>query len=282
MSVSTIVKLFRQELLSVYPKGEVESFISLAFEEVLAYDKVDIFMKGDDSVPEQFAGRFFGILEGLKQKKPIQYLLGKTVFYGLPIRLSPHVLIPRPETEELVHWILQEEYPPRISVLDLGTGSGCIAIALKSNLKQAEVYGVDNSVSALNMAAFNAKENNLNISFFQFDILEQESLGFMKFDLMVSNPPYVRTTEKTQMDSNVLDHEPDSALFVTDEEPLVFYRRIVDLASGHLNKNGRLYFEINEAFGREVAQLLRDHGFTDVEIRKDFNGKDRMVGGIRS
>lgn len=282
MSVTAIALLFRQELLSIYEPREVESFISLAFDEVLAFDKVDIFMKGDTAIPDQLTTRFFSILEGLKSQQPIQYILGKMVFYGLPIRVNSSVLIPRPETEELVHWILEEDFKSRCTVLDLGTGSGCIAIALKDNLRQAQVYGLDNSIAPLNLAQHNAKANNLNINFFQFDILEQESLGFMKFDLMVSNPPYVRLSEKESMLPNVLDFEPEAALFVPDDEPLIYYRKIVELALGHLNKNGKLYFEINENFGHEVVQLMKDQGFTNVVLKKDFNGKDRMVGGVKS
>lgn len=279
MSVSAIVQLFRQELLSIYPIGEVESFIAISFDEILKYSKVDIYMKGESAVPDQLLTRFFAILEGLKAQKPIQYILGKTVFYGLPISVNDHVLIPRPETEELVHWILKSDPGERISAIDIGTGSGCIAIALKDHLKQAQVYGIDNNIEALNVATHNASENNLNISFFQFDILEQESLGFMQFDLMVSNPPYIRNLEKEFMDRNVLDFEPGAALFVDDDDPLIYYRRIVDLAEGHLNAQGKLYFEINEAFGPEVAQLLKDRDFKSVTVKKDFSGKDRMISG---
>ena len=222
MNVSAVVQLYRQELRSLYPAEEVESFIAIAFEEVLAYSKVDIFMNKDHAVPDQLVERLFSILEGLKNQKPIQYIIGKTVFYGLQIEVNNHVLIPRSETEELVHWILKADMAPNCSVLDLGTGSGCIALALKDNLKNAAVHGADISVSALNTATKNARLNNLNVDFFQFDILEQESLGFMKFDLIVSNPPYVQEVERNMMERNVLDYEPQLAIFVGQEDPLIF------------------------------------------------------------
>lgn len=282
MNVSAVVQLYRQELRSIYPLVEVDSLIAIAFEEVLAYSKVDIFMNKDIPVPDQLVERLFSILEELKAQKPIQYIIGKTVFYGLPIEVNNHVLIPRPETEELVHWILKADLDPNCSVLDLGTGSGCIALALKDNLKNAVVRGADVSVRALNTATKNAQLNNLNVHFFQFDILEQESLGFMKFDLIVSNPPYVQEVEKDLMERNVLEYEPQSAIFVGQEDPLIFYRKIVDLADGHLTKRGRLFFEINAAFGSEIVQLLKDRGFLNVSLKKDYNGKDRMVSAVKS
>lgn len=282
MSVLTIVQLFRQELSSMYPKGEVESFIALAFEDVLEYSRVDTIMNSNEVIPFQYIERFFGILESLRKFQPIQYILGKTVFYGLPIQVNSHVLIPRPETEELVHWILKDEWKDDATVLDLGTGSGCIALSLKDHLKKAVVHGADISIEALNVAKRNAVSNGLQVDFFQFDILNQESLGFAKYDIIVSNPPYVRMSEKEWMDKNVLNHEPHPAIFVDEEEPLIFYRKIVDLAEGHLNKSGKLYFEINEAYGSEVVQLLKDRGYEDVILKKDYNGKDRMVGGIKT
>ena len=281
MTVSALVDLFRQELVPIYGRGEVEQFVVLAFEDVLEYSKLDIFMHGQEAIPNELIARFFEILENLKESKPIQYILGKTVFYGLPLQVNKHVLIPRSETEELIHWIVQDEGKKPETILDLGTGSGCIALALKDQINSARVYGADISIAALNVAKNNALANDLQVEFFQFDIISQESLGFMKFDLMVSNPPYVRISEKEWMEENVLNNEPHLALFVEDEDPLLFYRKIVDLAEGHLNKHGKLYFEINEAYGQEVLQLLKDRGFEKVTLKKDFNGKDRMVRGLK-
>lgn len=277
MNVSAVVQRFRSELIPHYPVREIESFIILAFEDIMHYSRLDIFMQAEAEVPPAQMELFEYILDGLLKHEPIQYLIGSTVFYGLPIRVTTDVLIPRSETEELIHWILKDSMVSQPKIIDLCTGSGCIALALKDQIAGASVFGADLSVSALNIAQENAALNKLDVEFFHFDILTQESLGFMDFDLMVSNPPYVTYSEKALMAQNVLDNEPHMALFVPDDNPLLFYRKITDLADGHLNKLGKLYFEINEAYGKEVLQLLRDRGYADVEIKKDFNGKDRMI-----
>jgi len=269
--------MFRSELLTLYPVREIEQFITIAFEDVMHFSKTAMHLKADAQVGATQFSMFEAIIEGLKNQEPIQYLIGHTVFYGLPIKVNPSVLIPRPETEELVHWIIKQGVGNGARVIDLGTGSGCIAIALKDRFAEAQVYGVDNSIDALDVAMENATRNNLEISFFQFDILRQQRLGFMNFDLMVSKPPYVTIGEKRQMHANVLDNEPHGALFVPDDDPLLFYRKIADLADGHLNRGGSIFFEINRAFGADVAQLLSDRAYIDVEIKKDFNGNDRMV-----
>ncbi len=276
-TVSLVSQMFRAELLPIYPIREIEQFIALAFEDVMHFSKTDVHMKAEAQVGITQFSMFEAIVEGLKNQEPIQYLIGHTLFYGLPIKVNPSVLIPRPETEELVHWIIKSGINNGSKIIDLGTGSGCIALALKDHFADAQVYGVDNSIDALDVAMDNAKRNNLEISFFQFDILQQQSLGFMNFDMMVSNPPYVTFAEKGHMQPNVLDHEPHGALFVPDNDPLIYYRKITDLADGHLNKGGSLFFEINRAYGADVAQLLRDRAYIDVEIKKDFNGNDRMV-----
>lgn len=277
MNVSAVVQRFRSELIPHYPVREIESFIVLAFEDIMHYSRLDIFMKGEEEVLPAQIELFEYILDGLRNYEPIQYLIGSTVFYGLPMRVTPDVLIPRPETEELIHWILKDSIANKPRIIDLCTGSGCIALALKDQIADASVYGADLSISALNIAQENAALNKLNVEFFHFDILAQESLGFMDFDLIVSNPPYVTYSEKAFMAQNVLDNEPHMALFVPDENPLLFYRKITDLADGHLKKSGKLYLEINEAYGKDVMQLLRDRGYADVELKKDFNGKDRMI-----
>lgn len=276
-TVAHVVHLFRAELLSIYPVREIEQFIAMSFDDVMHFSRADVQLKADAQVPLSQYSMFEAIVEGLKNQQPIQYLIGRMVFYGLPIRVNPDVLIPRPETEELVHWIFSSPLMAGAKAIDLGTGSGCIALAIKDRFKECMVYGVDNSIAALDVAMDNARRNELEVSFFQFDILRQQSLGFMYFDLMVSNPPYVTEADKAEMLPNVLNNEPHGALFVPDEDPLLFYRRIVDLADGHLNKNGWIYFEINRAFGAEVVQLLTDRNYREVELRKDFAGNDRMV-----
>lgn len=271
----------RSELQGIYPDREIEQFISMAFESVLNMSKVAVMVNKDARIEDAEQARFEKILAGLKRQEPVQYLLGSESFYGLTFTVNPAVLIPRPETEELVQWILRDGNDPASRIIDLGTGSGCIAIALKHHLPNARVEGVDISVAALNTADKNAKLNNVKVDFFQFDILEQESFGFADFDIMVSNPPYVTPSEMKAMRRNVLDHEPHNALFAPEENPLIFYRRIVDLADGHLKRGGKLYFEINQSFGPDIVQLLQDRGYTGVKLRKDLNGNDRMIRAIR-
>jgi release factor glutamine methyltransferase len=213
--------------------------------------------------------------------EPIQYILGETEFYGLKLNVNPAVLIPRPETEELVDWILKINSIRNAKILDIGTGSGCIALALKNHLKEGEISGVDISENALKVARENALQNHLNVNFFQSDILKWKESEWDKFDIVVSNPPYVRMSEKAKMNDNVLHYEPDSALFVSDQDPLVFYRAIAAFASQYLNKNGFLFFEINEYLGEEMKVLMEGFGFESIEIRKDINSKNRMAFGLK-
>ncbi len=282
--MSTIAELkrkFRDELSHIYPIPEIDQFFVLTANEYLAYSKLEILLKKDEKVSPLNEKMMESVLKGLKLQEPIQYLLGHTEFYGLHFKVSPYVLIPRPETEELIRWILDESDDSVKSILDLGTGSGCIAISLKNAMPQAQVFGIDKSVKALNLAQQNADLNEVGVDFFAFDILEQESLNFMDFDIMVSNPPYVTESDKAKMERNVLDFEPHTALFVTDDDPLIFYRKIVDLADGHLKSGGKLFFEINESFHAEIRSLLVDRGYTSVEIKKDLNGRYRMAKGIK-
>lgn len=280
-TVSGIIAAFREALRGRYPDREIDQFLVLAFEEVMHLGKVQAFTVADAPVGEVQCERFGSILEGLKRSEPIQYLLGCTVFYGLPLRVTPDVLIPRPETEELADRIVKDYRGKQPRIIDLGTGSGCIAMALKQNIPGAQVFGADNSVAALDLANVNAKSNQLDIEFFHFDILRQESLGFMDFDVIVSNPPYVTPAEKKQMDDNVLKYEPNEALFVPEDNPLLFYRKITALADGHLLRGGALYFEINRAYGNEIAGLLKDRGYAEVEVLPDLNGNDRMIRAIK-
>jgi release factor glutamine methyltransferase len=281
-TIYMLAQFFKTELEPHYPAEEVRQFIAMTFEAVLDYSRIDMILKLDDKVSPEKARELESVVKRLKNHEPIQYVLGKVRFFGVPLRVNEHVLIPRPETEELVKWIFDEHIGKEIEIMDVCSGSGCISIALKSLMKGATVYGVDKSVKALNLASINATASKNAVDFFHFDVLEQESFGFMKFDVMVSNPPYVLETEKRLMAENVLNYEPHMALFVDGNDPLIFYRRIVDLAEGHLNKGGMLYFEINEAFGKEVKQLLVDRNYIDVELRKDLNGRDRMVRGVKS
>ncbi len=275
-------QIYRDALKERFDRREIDSILDMVCEAYAGYSRIDIILQRDNRIPDASNVKIGEALLRLQEGEPVQYILGKILFYGIPLEVNQSVLIPRPETEELVKWVLDETVGKEVELLDLCTGSGCIAIALKNILKDSSVYGLDNSVEALNVATENARSNGIGVDFFHFDLLKQESLAFMSFDVMVSNPPYVRDGESEEMESHVLDYEPHQALFVRDDDPLIFYRRIVDLAEGHLKKGGRIYFEINEAYGSEISQLLRDRGFVDVELRKDLNSRDRMVRGVRA
>jgi release factor glutamine methyltransferase len=219
------------------------------------------------------------ILEPLKKEIPIQYLLGKTSFYGLDFEVNNHVLIPRSETEELVEWIIQSTSKLEkkdLKILDIGTGSGCIAISIAKNLPSASVFAIDVSENALATAHKNAERNKVNITFINQNILETEDLK-QQFDIIVSNPPYVRHLEKAEIKKNVLDNEPHLALFVEDNDALIFYRKIAALAQKNLSPNGKLYFEINQYLGKEMIALLEKMNFKNIELRKDIYGNDRMI-----
>lgn len=273
---------FKEELNHHFSQREIDQFFAMTFDELLGYSRAELQIRRDQRLSDAHLAMVEVVLKGLQLHKPIQYLLGHTEFYGLRFKVDSHVLIPRPETEELVRWITYEAGNSTKSILDLGTGSGCIAISLKKSLPHVNVYAVDKSIEALNLAKKNAELNDVGIEFFAFDLLKQESLGFRNFDIMVSNPPYVTLDDKQKMEKNVVDNEPHLALFVPADDPLVFYRKIVDLADGHLNKGGKIFFEINESFGQEIRSLLADRGFTSVEIKNDLNGRPRMAKGIKT
>ena len=225
--------------------------------------------------------------ERLKNHEPIQYILGETEFYGLKFKVNPSVLIPRPETEELVEWV-KPPHPPKggflsgtPTLLDVGTGSGCIAVALKKKFPSANVSAMDISPEALALAKENAALNEVNIEFIQDDILHPAATD-RKWDVIVSNPPYIPASEQRYLHKNVTDFEPHLALFVQDNDPLIFYRKIAEFALSHLTAGGRLYVEIHQSLGRQCCQLLESMGFQSVELRKDLSGNDRMISSFAS
>ena len=252
--------------------------------------RIDLALQLDLEFSESEIKDWNVILEQLKLELPIQYILGSTSFYGLKFEVNENVLIPRPETEELVEWIINSnlkissaqfgkasgERFNNLKILDIGTGSGCIAIALAKNLPNAQVFAIDVSERALATAKKNAEQNDVNINFIQKNILETTDLE-QQFDIIVSNPPYVRNLEKAEIKKNVLEHEPHLALFVDDHDALIFYRKIGELAQKNLSKQGKLYFEINQYLGKETVELLENLGFSDVELKKDIYGNDRMI-----
>src|SRR6218665_96184 len=271
---------FIQTLTPVYDAGEAESFFYLILEDQKKLKRIDLALETEAEFSETEVDQWNKILEKLKQFIPIQYILGKAHFYGLEFEVSQNVLIPRPETEELVDWILSDAKQKRedLKILDIGTGSGCIAISLAKNLPKAKVSAVGVSEKALATAKNNAENNHVSVAFLLQDILETADLE-QQFDIIVSNPPYVRNLEKEEIKQNVLDHEPHLALFVDDHDALIFYRKITELAQKNLSPNGALYFEINQYLGKEMMDLLEQHGFQQMELRKDIYGNNRMVFG---
>ena len=271
---------FIQELNPLYDAGEAESFFYLILEAKHQLKRVDLALQPDLVFSESELKTWSSILEQLKKEIPVQYLLGFTHFYGLEFEVNSNVLIPRPETEELVDWIIQSSkfkvQSSKFKILDIGTGSGCIAISLAKNLPNMEVFALDVSDKALATAQKNAELNQVTIQFIHQSILEIEDLG-QQFDLIVSNPPYVRHLEKQEIKKNVLDNEPHLALFVEDNDALIFYRKIAQLAKKNLSSNGQLYFEINQYLGQEMLDLLQEMGFKEITLRKDIYGNDRMI-----
>jgi len=279
-TIKKIISLIKSELKDYYPEQEINSFIYLIFDYYFNYSKVHIQLNQDKEINENLAGRIISDSNELKNYKPIQYILGKTEFFNLPFIVVPGVLIPRPETEELVSWIISDNTNQFQKIADIGTGSGCIAISLAKNLNKSLIYALDKSPEALLVTRRNSKLNRVDIHISSFDIFDQNNHPDETFEIIVSNPPYVTENEKQFMHANVLHYEPGEALFVPDNDPLIYYRAIIDFALTHLKKDGKLYFEINESFGEEMALLLEEKNFQNIQLKKDINGKYRMIRGI--
>jgi release factor glutamine methyltransferase len=269
---------------------EVESFFYLIAEHLHQMKRVDLALKPHLEMNDSDVSKWNSILEELKIQKPIQYILGETEFYGLKFLVNEDVLIPRSETEELVDLVLKstkgEVQNTKLNVLEIGTGSGCIPISLKKNLSNADVFAIDISKKALKIAKKNAAVNQVEITFIQADILKTNDLSELStfnfqlpisFDIIVSNPPYVRMLEKEEIKPNVLEYEPHLALFVENHDALLFYRKIGQLAMKNLSENGMLFFEINQYMGKETADLVTDLGFKNIKLLKDIYGNDRMI-----
>ncbi len=286
MNILQLKRLFHSELKNIFPQIEIQSFFYLLSDAFLGLKKVDIALEPDFKISTSKEKIFNSALAKLKQEIPIQYIIGETEFYGLPFFVDNNVLIPRPETEELVDWIINEMQSTKfkvksnstngLNILDIGTGSGCIAISLTKNISTAKVWALDISEKALEIANKNAKLNHVNVQFLNKNILTIKNLP-VKFDIIVSNPPYVREIEKSEIKNNVLEYEPHLALFVKDEVPLLFYNKIADFAMNNLNENGTLYFEINQYLSKETIELLQKKGFQNIELKKDIFNNDRMI-----
>lgn len=276
--------IFIDSLSSVYERQEALSINWLCISFICKIERVQYLNLKNKNIPDNQKEKLFEILAELKTGKPVQYILGETEFYGLNFIVNPAVLIPRPETEELVDWVLSDQKKLNSStdglkIIDIGTGSACIPISIKINIPGADVYGLDVSPEALKTAKVNAIKNKVEINFIEDSILNptKSELINAKYGIIISNPPYVRITEKSQMMNNVLDYEPHLALFVPDDDSLIFYKAIADFALQHLENNAFLYLEINENLGTETIELLKEKGFINLELKQDLRGKDRMI-----
>lgn len=271
-----IIQNIRKSLSEFYPESEISGLLRLLIEHVTQSSIPALLSDKSTKITEEELLKIDKIIERLKKFEPIQYILGETEFYGLPFVVNHNVLIPRPETEELVELILNENKTDHLRILDIGTGSGCIAISLKKHLPKSSIEGWDISKGALDVASLNSKNNSVDVAFSQIDILS-EYPNKRSFDIIVSNPPYVLDSEKNQMHANVLDYEPHTALFVADNNPLLFYNRIADVATQLLTEGGKLYFEINRMKGEETIKMLEDKKFSNIQLIKDISSNDRII-----
>jgi release factor glutamine methyltransferase len=309
--IKDITKTIKIELSDLYAQKEIDSFIYLLFKEYLNFSKTDVILKSEYKVNKKELIKINLAINDLKNFKPIQYITGKINFYGLDFIVNKNVFIPRPETEELINVIINDyksgyfyqQEKNTINILDIGTGSGCIAVTLKKIIANSNVFACDISKESLKTAKKNATHNNVKINFFIYDILNDNACSELvprpvlnsfqypyhpellsglfqyipKFDIIISNPPYIRESEKKTMSKNILNYEPEQALFVTDENPLVFYNAIADFALKHLNVNGKIYFEINEELSKDLKMMLLKKNLKNIIIKKDINGKDRII-----
>ena len=286
MNINKFRDYFNKTLKKLYPTSEIDTFLFLLLEEYLNFKRIDVVLKSNFKISPEDLILLKSSTKLLEQEIPIQYILGKTEFYGFPFILNEHVLIPRPETEELITSILEKVLKTKtfhtnakekqLKILDIGTGSGCIPISLKKSLPFAEITAIDVSNEALTIAKKNTVLNKVYINLTQQDILKTTSLNQL-YDIIVSNPPYVRESEKKEIKNNVLNNEPHMALFVKDNNPLVFYNKIAELAKNHLSENGTLFFEINQYLGKETVELIKLKGFNKIQLKKDIFVRDRII-----
>ena len=274
-----IIKRINEALTGCYSSGEVSALTRIIATELLGFSQTTFFLKDDVTLTAEQETLLDNAIERLKKQEPIQYILGYSDFCGLRFKVTPATLIPRPETSELVEWI-ESEATGNENILDIGTGSGCIAVSLAHKLPQSKVTAWDISDDALAVATENSKANGCNVAFELVDILAHQPSGEL-FDIIVSNPPYIKENEKESMHANVLDWEPHTALFVPDSAPLLFYRTIAKKGLTLLKPGGRLYFEINRAHGKETMDMLAALGYTNIELRKDFAENDRMIRAVK-
>ena len=267
------------QITGIYPAKEAQSIAYLLLEETLSVSKTGLLKNLDLPLTSSQVDKITDIVSELKKEKPVQYVLGKCWFYDCSILIKPGVLIPRPETEELVQWVITDFKDKKVSILDIGTGSGCIAIAIAKYLINASLFAFDNSAVALDIAKKSAKINKQNVLFFHHDLFSSNPIQYLsQVDVIVSNPPYILESEKPQMRRNVIEYEPHNALFVKNDDPLMYYREILNVAKKSLlKKKGYVYFEINEKMGKKISKLLDQYNYINIELRKDLFGKNRMI-----
>ena len=278
--MKSIANKIHKGLATVYTDGEIKALTRILATEMLGVSQMAFYMKDDITLTAEQTALLDSAIERLQQHEPIQYILGYSDFCGLRFKVTPATLIPRPETSELVEWIASEANGKE-KILDIGTGSGCIAVSLAHSIPLATVSAWDISAEALAVATENSKANNRAVTFREVDILAYQP-NDEQFDIIVSNPPYIKEVEKEQMEANVLDWEPHTALFVPDSDPLLFYRTIAQKATKMLHPGGKLYFEINRAYGKATCDMLASLGYTDIELRKDFTDNDRMIRAVKN
>ena len=279
MILREAIEQLKSGLADVAEPQEVQAMIRIICEDVFNYDPVDVVLRQESELPEFAQARVTEIIDRLHRHEPLQYILGSARFHGHRFKVTPAVLIPRPETEQLVDMIVDENTASDLRVLDMGTGSGCIAISLARALKFAQVDALDVSRDALAVARENAAELKVKVRFFESDMLAPQPPA--RYDIIVSNPPYICWSERESMERNVLDYEPGQALFVPDNDPLLFYKAIAAYAVQSLEREGRLYLEINQRFGNEMKQLLEGNGFDEVRIIEDSFGKVRFAAAMK-
>jgi len=283
LNLSSLKNEFVSNLSEIYPVEEATSVFFILVQSILKLSRIEVALEPEKHISDNVYSEFKNAMLRLNRHEPIQYIIGETEFYGLLFSVNECTLIPRPETEELVDWILNDVKSNRLmqhKILDIGTGSGCIAISLAKELVNSHIMGFDVSKEALKIAEKNAALHAVKVKFREIDIFKIDTFE-IQYDLIVSNPPYVRMLEKGNMKNNVLQYEPEIALFVSDDDPLIFYRKIIQLAKNGLVEGGLLYLEINEYLSNELVALLAKEGFSNIELKKDIFEKDRMIKANR-
>lgn len=280
MRIKDLKQKFHEELRGIYDEREIKSMFRVLAGEYLGLSSVELTIHAGEQVSKKETDQFAAALENLKDHVPVQYILGQTEFMDFNLQVGPGVLIPRPETEELIQMLIDnvQDTSGRISILDIGTGTGCIAIALSKHIKNAELTAVEQSKVALGYARNNIKVNHARVDLHHMDFLDESNWNRLgKFDIIISNPPYVTNTDMGMMRKNVLDHEPHDALFVDDQMPLFFYQQIIRFSKDHLSDDGWIYLEINEKYGKELMDLFTGSAFRNVSLYQDLSGKDRFI-----